>query len=179
MATLHLVTCSNLRFPTSAPAWALAALLALGALSGCDQQRVAKLEEGVASELDVMKQFGTPLDIHREADGSRTFEYTRQPEGVANYFITIGPDGKMSALRQVLAPPYFGKVQPGMEQAAVRRLLGQPALKTPFALKKEEVWDWRWQEGQQRKVFRVTFDEAGRVTQAASLDDPKDMHGGG
>ncbi len=179
MATLHLVTCSNRRFLPSAPTWALAALLALGALAGCDQQRVAKLEEGVASELDVMKQFGTPLDIHREADGSRTFEYTRQPEGVANYFITIGPDGKMSALRQVLVPPYFAKVQPGMEQAAVRRLLGQPALKTPFALKKEEVWDWRWQEGQQRKVFRVTFDEAGRVTQAASLDDPKDMHGGG
>lgn len=158
---------------------ALATLLALGTLAACDQQRVAKLEEGVSGELEVMKQFGVPLEIHAEADGSRTFEYTRQPEGVANYFITIGPDGKMSALRQVLSRPYFEKVQPGMERAAVRRLLGQPALKQPFPLKQEEVWDWRWQDGQQRKVFRVTFDAAGRVTQAGSVDDPRELYGGG
>jgi outer membrane protein assembly factor BamE (lipoprotein component of BamABCDE complex) len=179
MTTLHFVTRSFRRPVPIVTTWALAALLGLTALTGCDQQRVARLEEGVASELDVMKQFGVPTEIHQEADGSRTFEFTRQPEGVANYFITIGPDGRMSALRQVLSAPYFAKVQPGMDQAAVRRLLGQPALKQPFVLKEEEVWDWRWLDGQDRKVFRVTFDKAGRVLNAASLADPREMHGGG
>ena len=57
----------------------------------------------------------------------------------------------------------------------LRRLLGQPAEKQAFQLKKEEVWDWRWLDGQTRKVFRVTYDFEGKVLNAASLDDPRDL----
>lgn len=150
--------------------WSAALCLALG-LVACDNQKVARLEEGVATEMDVMREFGVPLEIHQAADGSRTFEYTRQPAGTANYYITIGADGKMSALRQVLSQPYLAKVQPGMDQASVRRLLGQPGKKTPYALKREEVWDWRWQDGPTRRIFSVTFDEAGRVVASGSVED--------
>lgn len=153
-------------------------MLAAALLAGCDQQKIAKLEEGVATEMDVMREFGTPVDIQRAEDGTRVFEYTRQPEGSTNYFITIGPDGKMTGLRQVLHPSYFAKVQPGMSVAEVRRLLGQPAEKQAFELKKEEVWDWRWLDGQTRKVFRVTYDFNGKVLNAASLDDPRDIYQG-
>ena len=65
-------------------------LAAAALLTGCDQQKIAKLEEGVATEMDVMREFGTPLDIQCLDDGTRVFEYTRQPEGSANYYIT-GP----------------------------------------------------------------------------------------
>jgi hypothetical protein len=150
--------------------WMAALCLALG-LVACDNQKVARLEEGVATEMDVMREFGVPLEIHQAADGSRTFEYTRQPAGTANYYITIGADGKMSALRQVLSQPYLAKVQPGMDQASVRRLLGQPGKKTPYALKREEVWDWRWQDGPTRRIFSVTFDQAGRVLSSGSVED--------
>ena len=150
--------------------WTAVLCLALG-LVACDNQKVARLEEGVATEMDVMREFGVPLEIHREADGSRTFEYTRQPAGTANYYITLGKDGKMSALRQVLSQPYLAKVQPGMDQASVRRLLGQPGKKTPYALKREEVWDWRWQDGPTPRIFSVTFDEAGRVVSSGSVED--------
>lgn len=151
------------------------------ALIGCDPQRIAKLEEGVSTEADVRKQFGDPVDVVAAPDGARTLEYSRQPEGWTNYFITIGPDGKMSALRQVLAEPYFAKVQTGMDRAEIARLLGRPAKKQSYALKKdEEVWEWRYQTaGTGNKVFSVTFDVAGKVMAAASTDDPRDTMGGG
>jgi hypothetical protein len=86
----------------------LAAALLLGA--GCDEQRAMKLEEGVSTEADVRKQFGEPVDVYQHADGSRTLDYPRQPEGQSNYFITIGADGKMSSLRQLLNAANLAKV---------------------------------------------------------------------
>ncbi len=54
-----------------------------------------------------------------------------------------------------------------------------PALKEAYALKKEEVWDWRWQDGPQKKVFSVTFDTEGKVKASASVDDPGELYTGG
>ena len=158
--------------------WTVAALFAIVfVLAACDQQRIAKLEEGVATEADVRREFGEPKAVFNEADGSRTFEYPRQPEGQTNYFITIGADGKMSALRQVLKPSEFAKVKPGMDKTEVRKLLGQPAKTQRFDLKPdEEHWDWRWLEAQQAKLFSVTFDRDGKVVTSASTDDMKDVN---
>lgn len=147
--------------------------------AGCDKDRIAKLEEGLSTEEDVRRQFGEPATVVEAADGSRTLEYPRQPEGQTNYFITIGTDGKMSRLRQVLAPQYFAQVQPGMDKAEVRKLLGRPAKGQMYAQKQEEVWDWRWRDGQQAKVFSVTFDATGHVLGSAIGDDPRDTQGGG
>ena len=82
------------------------------ALAACD--RVDKLEEGVSTEVDVRKQFGDPVTVTVEPDGTRTLDYPRQPEGWTNYVIKVGPDGKMSSLRQLLNPDNFDKVKPGL-----------------------------------------------------------------
>jgi 2-polyprenyl-6-methoxyphenol hydroxylase-like FAD-dependent oxidoreductase len=152
----------------------MASLLgSLLALVGCDQQKIAKLEEGVASEGDVRKQFGEPQATYNEADGGKTLEFTRQPEGQTAYMITIGADGKMSALRQVLKPAEFAKIQPGMDKAEVRRTLGKPAKTAKYDLKPdEEHWDWRWLDGQMSKVFSVTFNRDGKVMATAVADEP-------
>ena len=150
----------------------------LSLLWGCDPQRVAKLEEGVATEADVKAQFGEPPVTYTEADGGRTFEYSRQPEGQVAYMITIGTDGKMSALRQVLKPAEFAKVTPGLDKAGVRRLLGKPARTAKFDLKPdEEHWDWRWLDGQASKFFSVTFDRDGKVVSTAVTDDLRAQQG--
>ena len=88
---------------------------ALG-LAACDPQAIKELEEGVSTEADVVQRFGQPERVWPEAGGAKTFEYNRQPEGMRNYMITIGPDGRMSALRQVLSPDNFRRVQAGMGQ---------------------------------------------------------------
>lgn len=150
--------------------WLTAATMAL-TLLGCDQQRIDALEEGVSTEAEVRAQFGQPATIWPEADGARTFEYNRQPQGNQNYMITIGPDGTMTALRQVLAPHVFEQVRPGMSQEQVRRLLGQPAQRTTYDLKQETDWDWRWMDPPTRQmVFTVTFGSDGRVLRSGSRE---------
>lgn len=150
-----------------------AAAAVAGLLAGCDAERIAKLEEGVATEADVRKQFGEPAAVFDEPDGSRTFDYPRQPEGAVNYMITIGPDGRMTALRQVLTARNLERVQPGMSADEVRRLLGRPAKQQTYALKQQTEWDWRWQDGGQAKAFTVVFDAGMKVLRTGIGDDPR------
>jgi outer membrane protein assembly factor BamE (lipoprotein component of BamABCDE complex) len=155
--------------------WAAGTALLL--LAGCDAERIKKLEEGVATEADVRAQFGEPAAVFDETDGSRTFDYPRQPEGRTNYLITIGTDGRMSALRQVLTPRNFERVLPGLSEHEVRRLLGRPARVQRFALKRQSVWEWHWLDGQAPMRFSVTFDAEGKALSSASRDDPPEHNG--
>ena len=110
------------------PLWpACWSLLGMALLAGCDPQRVAKLEEGVSTEVDVRKQFGDPVTVTVAPDGTRILDYPRQPEGWTNYVIKIGPDGKMSSLRQLLNEDNFARIQPGLDAQEVRDTLGRPA----------------------------------------------------
>ncbi len=154
-------------------------------LAGCDQQRISELEEGVATEADVRARFGVPEQIWDARDmaslpmpgaaaepGARTFEYNRQPAGNVNYMITIAPDGKMSALRQVLTPQNFAKVLPGMSMEQVRKMLGKPMKVTPYALQRETHYDWRYLNPPSTPmIFTVVFDADLRVLGTGSVDE--------
>ena len=143
-------------------------------LLGCDQQRISELEEGVSTEADVRAKFGEPEKVWDAVDGGRIFEYDRQPAGQKNYMITIGLDGKMSALRQVLTPENFARVQPGMMMEDVRKMLGKPAKVSRYALKQEVDYDWRYlQPPNSAMVFTVTFDPDFRVLRTGSVPDPE------
>ncbi len=93
----------------------------------------------MATEADVRARFGEPEKIWTAADmaetplpgaaaapGARTFEYNRQPQGRVNYMITIGADGKMSALRQVLTPQNFEKCCPACAWSRSARCWASP-----------------------------------------------------
>jgi hypothetical protein len=161
-------------------------------LVGCDPQRIAELEEGVSTEADVRARFGEPEKIWEASDmadtplpgvtaepGARTFEYNRQPEGQVNYMITIGADGKMSALRQVLTPQTFAKVLPGMRMEQVRKMLGKPMKITPYLLKQETHYDWRYLgDPNTPRIFTAVFDPDLRVIRTGSVDDIKTELGG-
>ncbi len=152
---------------------AVAALLLV--LAACDPQRVSELEEGLATEADVRARFGEPEKIWDAPDGGRTFEYSRQPAGTKNYMITIGADGKMSALRQVLTPQNFAKVVPGMMVEDVRKTLGKPMRVTTFDLKQQTHYDWRYADGvnlSDSKIFTAVFDADLRVVSTGSAGDP-------
>jgi len=152
-----------------------AAAISTLALMGCDEQKIKELEEGLSTEADVRARFGEPERIWPEQDGSRTFEYNRQPAGAKNYMITIGPDGKMSALRQVLAPHVFARIEPGMGEEEVRRMLGKPAKMMTYKLKQETDWDWNWIDPPTRSMeFTVTFGPDGRVLRSGSREKMQD-----
>jgi outer membrane protein assembly factor BamE (lipoprotein component of BamABCDE complex) len=152
----------------------LAAALALLALAACDPQRVAELEEGVSTEADVRARFGQPENVWDGPNGERIYEYNRQPAGHKNYMISIAPDGKMVALRQVLNPANFAKVQPGMMMEDVRKMLGKPMKMTPYELKRETAWDWRFMEPPNSSmVFTVWFNPDMRVLRTSTAPDPE------
>ena len=157
-----------------------AAVVAALALVACDQQRINELEEGLSTEADVRDRFGTPDHVWDEGGGAHTLEYNRQPAGERNYMITIGPDGKMSALRQVLTPENFARVTPGMDLGEVRRRLGRPAKVTPYALSGETHHDWRFLEPpNERKMFTVISTDGRTVARTMvgpDMDAPE--HGG-
>ena len=162
---------------------AMGLLSMLAGLVGCDPQRISELEEGVATEADVRTRFGEPEKIWDAADmakipmpgaaaapGARTFEYNRQPAGNVNYMITIGPDGKMSALRQVLTPQTFAKVLPGMPMETVRKMLGKPMKVTPFAASQTTHYDWRYlNPPTTAMIFTVVFDQNLSVASTGSV----------
>ncbi|NJM43593.1 MAG: outer membrane protein assembly factor BamE [Brachymonas sp.] len=147
---------------------------------GCDQQRIQELEEGVATQADVRAKFGEPEKIWDGEAGARIFEYNRQPAGHRNYMITIGTDGKMSALRQVLTPSNFAKVQPGMMMEDVRKMLGKPMRVITYDLKKETYYNWRYLADQNNTsmIFSAVMDDNLKVLRTETGLDPEDSKNG-
>jgi len=95
-----------MRFPfRSSRGWwlgaAAATLCSVLLLQGCDNERITTTEEGFTTENEVYAKWGQPENVWDGPEGERILEYNRQPQGVVNYMISIGPDGKVTALRQV------------------------------------------------------------------------------
>jgi hypothetical protein len=175
------------------------------ALFGCDQQKVDEamkkagdaarntwnavkpdsqlfkgIEPGQSTEEDLRRQAGKPEIVWEEDDGGRRLEYPRGPEGTTTWMVTIGADGKVSKIEQVLTADNFARVRVGMSKDQIRRLLGKPTKVEAFALKKEEVWGYRWMETSTDKAFfNVHFNADGTVTTTSRSDDPSKMQGGG
>ena len=137
----------------------------IASMPACDSLVLPKLKPGVTRTQEVEALMGPPTLTWRDPDGTQTWEYPRTPNGVVNYMLDFGPDDVLRAVRQVLTEENFARVQPGMTREAVRRLLGQPAHEYDFALKHEDVWDWRQQDVSGSDVFfNVHFSPDGRVT---------------
>ena len=86
-------------------------LAAVGFVGACDLQNIAELEPGVSTEADVREKFGQPEAVWDGEEGAQIYEYNRQPEGVVNYMITIGPDGVLVKVSQVLTEENFAMAE--------------------------------------------------------------------
>ena len=157
------------------------AFSALLALAACDPQRISALKEGVSTEADVRDRFGVPENVWDEPGGGHTLEYNRQPAGQVNYMITVGSDGRLVAVRQVLTPENFARITPGMDMALVRRSLGKPAKVTPYRLSGETHHDWRFAEPPNiPKVFTVVTKDGSTVLRTQigpDMDAPENKGG--
>jgi hypothetical protein len=145
---------------------------ALLALLGCD--RTGELRPGVSTAAEVVEKMGKPAMEWQEG-ADKVWEYPFTPEGSRNYMLTIGPDGVLKAMEQVLTAENFARVRPGMTREQVRRLLGKPASTIVLELKREEVWDWKetspFPGADQR--FNVHFGPDGVVTHTSRNEIPK------
>lgn len=153
---------------------ALGGAISLLALLACDPQLISELEEGVSTEADVRSRFGEPERVWDGPGGERIYEYNRQPSGHKNYMISISPGGRMTALRQVLHPANFAKVQAGMPIDEVRRMLGKQMKTTPYQLRQETAWDWRYMEPPNTSmVFTAWVGPDMKVLRTSIAPDPE------
>jgi len=145
---------------------------ALLSLLGCD--RTNELRPGISTTAEIIDKLGRPTMEWQEG-ADKVWEYPFTPEGTRNYMLTIGPGGVLKAMEQVLTPENFARVQPGMTQEQIRRLLGKPASMQFFALKQEEVWEWKEQTAQPGADmrFNVYFNNTGQVTHTGRYEHPK------
>lgn len=137
-------------------------LASLLGLFGCDQQKVDQavdrageaakrawqsakpdnllfkgIQAGQSTEADVRATAGQPDMIWENEDGTRQLEYPRGPEGTSTWLVTIGPDGRVRGIDQLLSADNFGRVRPGQTRDDVRRLLGKPTKVEAFRLKQK------------------------------------------
>lgn len=148
----------------------LCALLAALGLPACDG--VTRLRPGISSAAEVRNIMGEPGMEWQNPDGSRTWEYSRQPEGKECFMLTLGPDAVLQSVEQVITPENLARVRPGMGKDEIRRLLGKPRSVQAYALKQEEVWDWKTgREVATDQFFNVHFDPDGRVFRTSQSQD--------
>lgn len=117
--------------------------IATALLPGCDVVLVSDFTPGKSTAAEVRQRMGPPSTEYANSDGSITWEYNRQPNGIETHMLTFGTDKVLQKIEQVLSDEYFRKVTNGMDKAEIQRLLGKPGSTVTFPLKKEEVWDWR------------------------------------
>lgn len=150
------------------PRWLAAGVAAVVAavLPACDDINLQKLEPGVFTVADIRARMGEPTAEYRNDDGSYVWEYNRQPAGIECHMLSIGADGVLQKIEQVLAEATYARVREGMSKEDILRLLGRPGSRTVFARMDEEVWDWRVGSSfpNEEAHFHVHFDTgSGRV----------------
>ncbi len=152
-----------------------AILVATGlALSACDYVAEKEMKVGEATQEEVITRMGQPTQIWPESDGGKTLEMSRQPEGTQTYHVKISPDGKYLGMRNVLVESMFEQVKPGMTPEQVRRLIGPPALKQEFKLKKETAQSYRFAASAGKtEMFDVYYDLEGKVLRTGRSPDPR------
>ncbi len=152
-----------------------AILVATGlALSACDYVAEKEMRVGEATQEEVITRMGQPTQVWPESDGGKTLEMSRQPEGTQTYHVKISPDGKYLGMRNVLVESMFEQVKPGMTPEQVRRLIGPPALKQEFKLKRETAQSYRFAPNAGKtEMFDVYYDLEGKVIRTGRSPDPR------
>lgn len=160
-------------------------VVATALVVACDQEGrpiehpgLDRLKPGVSGELDVRGVFGVPETMVESGDGTRTFQYPMGPQGPRTFFATIGSDGRLIRVWNVLVPETFARIKPGMSRSDVRLLLGRPGSEQAYPLKRQTAWEWKYiGEMHRDHVFYVMFDETGKVVSSGS-ENP-DLSSGG
>lgn len=145
----------------------------LAAMSLCSLLAACASPPGVGSrDAEVRAYFGTPAAERTLADGSRVLDYSRAPLGHENWRVTLGPNGIVRSVRNLLVEENFAHVRPGMSKAEVQEQLGRHAETMTFPNLAEEVLSWRFWGGQgQPMFFNGHFDPSGRLKYASRTEE--------
>ncbi len=85
---------------------------------------------------------GQPSRQWDNGDGTRTLEFSTQPNGYTCLMLRVDAGGIVLRQWDALAAENLARVSPGMGREQVDRLLGQHRSVQTFSNSGEEVWDW-------------------------------------
>ncbi len=136
-------------------------VLAAFLLTACAGYSGSNLKPGVSTLPEVIASMGQPAMIWKNPDGSEQLAYPRGPAATQTFMAHVGPDGKLQRINKVLEMGVFAKIQAGMSQDAVQRLIGppQPHWTEYFKARDELVWSWLFCDSwNQEAFFDVLFE---------------------
>jgi hypothetical protein len=106
---------------------ALAAVCAATALACLITAQAATVAVG-ADEAAVVKAMGQPKARHGLPGGASRLVYPRGPAGQGTTMVDLGPDGRVTSVREVLGEKQFAALPPsGMTEEELLRELGPPS----------------------------------------------------
>jgi hypothetical protein len=138
-------------------------------LAACASYDGRGLVDGKSSLDDVIRVMGKPRMQWTETDGTRRLAYPRGPMGVLTYMVSIGRDGKLERIENVLTEQAFSRITAGMSKDQVLRTIGppEPSWTVYFKARDELVWEWRYCDAWNRLArFDVLFDGTKQVVRS-------------
>ncbi|MBO9688369.1 hypothetical protein [Roseateles chitosanitabidus] len=119
------------------------AMVVMVALSGCATPvKDERMRPGVSTGAEVQQYYGAPSRIWPETDGGRTLEYATQPFGQTCYMVRLDAQDRLVGVVDGLTEKNRFRVEPGMTEEQVLRMLGRERSRVFFQLSGEDVWDW-------------------------------------
>ena len=144
-------------------------ILVLSLVGGCASYDGRGLQPGTANLDDVIHVMGQPAQRWQNADGSIQLAYPRGPMGVHTFMALLGADGKLKSIQNVLEKKTLSRIEQGMTEAQVLRILGpsEPSWTVYYARRDELAWEWRYcNELRQPSRFDVLFDASKGVVRS-------------
>lgn len=126
---------------------------------------------------DIAASRGKPHRIWPETGGAASWEYPLGPRGSYTYMVRVGADGRITGVDQVLAWPFFDRLQQGMKTDEVEHVLGRPYSRTHMLLLNEDVLAWRWVETVWARCFYAYMSPAGALLRTGVRDEEVGEHG--
>jgi hypothetical protein len=148
-----------------------AAALAL-AVAGCASYDGRGLAPGKSSEAEVVSVMGAPADTLKRPNGDKVLFYPRLPLGRESYAATLGQDGTLRGIAQVLTPANIRQISANSTtKAELRELIGPPYRVVRASGKPYDVWEYPWHIAEDRRMLWVSLSDDGVVRDVIDLHD--------
>ncbi len=136
----------------------------IATVAACASFDGRSLRAGASTEGEVRSVMGTPALEFTSSDGSRNLVYPRGPLGVQTYIASLGGDGVLREVKQVLKDDTFYRIREGLTREEVLHMIGPPGETMRFERSATTAWDYRYVDTWgYLAVFSVTFDDNGVV----------------
>lgn len=148
----------------------IAALMLALAAAACASYGGSSLRPGVSTESEVRATMGVPKTEFSAPDGSKHLFYPRGPLGTETFLVTVGGDGVLRDIHNVLNDDTFESIKTGLTEQDVLRMIGPPAKTMPFPGSNTHAWDYRYVDTFGYTAdFSVTFDANGVVVSKVKI----------